>query len=290
MLTSPLTRRPRDLLTVLSTLDGSHPVATHSNKRLFESYAAAVQRRTALGQSLQRAARKEFGYDLNLPPTPLVGASEAAGHEGRTADVLADRLRQFDAAFDEGLRQCPYFARIEYAGPHECVFRYCDATRSYDLQQTIHHIRTHEHHLVQAQERRLTDSGVVLPPKQRRIVRALPQTVYPQLRVVTGLLVLQKEEDGGTVRREHAVGRTLRQTGDAVRKYGPGAARGVAAGAVAAGIVAGLTAVVSAIGASLTAAAGTAIATAAVVAVADPALVIGDLVISGWIEGTEGQP
>ncbi|MBI5760020.1 MAG: hypothetical protein HZA46_16000 [Planctomycetales bacterium] len=282
MLTSPLTRRPRDLLTVLSTLDGPRPVATHSNKRLFESYAAAVQRRAALGQSLQRVSRKEFGYDLNLPPTPLVGASEAAGHEGRTADVLAERLRQFDTAFDEGLRQCPYFARIEYAGPHECVFRYCDATKSYDLQQTIHHIRTHEHHLVQAQERRLTDIGVVLPPKQRRIVRALPQVVYPQLRVVTGLLVLQKEEDGGTVRREHTVGRTLRQTGEAVRKYGSGAARGVAAGAVAAGIVAGVAAMVSAI--------STAVATAAVVAVADPALVIGDLVISGWIEGIEGQP
>jgi hypothetical protein len=142
---------------------------------------------------------------------------------------------------------------------------------------------------VQAQERRLTDLGVVLPPKQRRIVRALPRSVYPQVRIVTGLLVLQKEEDGGTVRREHAVGRTLRQTGEAVRKYGPGAARGVAAGAVAVGIVSGVAALVSAIGASLTAVAVPVVATAAVVAVADPALVIGDLVISGWIEEQEGR-
>ncbi|MBI5760416.1 MAG: hypothetical protein HZA46_18025 [Planctomycetales bacterium] len=226
MLTSPLTRRPRDFLTVLSTLDGPDPVATHSNKRLFKSYAAAVQLRTALGLSLQRMTQKEFGYDLKLPPTPLVGASEAAGHEGRTADVLIDRLRQHGEALNEFLTQCPYFGQVQYTGSHECVFRYCDAQKTYDLRETTHHIHTHEHHLVQARERRLTDSGVVLPPKQRRIVRALPQSLYPHLRVVTGLLVLQKEEDGGTVRREHAVGRTLRQTGDAVRKYGPGAARG----------------------------------------------------------------
>lgn len=289
MIPSPLTRRPRDLLTVLGSLERHHPVATHAKGRLFESFADSVELRSAIALSLQRIARTEFGHDVELPPTPLAEASVAADMDARAADVLVERIMQYDVALDASLRQCPYFGRVEYAGPHECVFRYCDATKTYDALQTTHHIRTHEHHLVQAQERKLSDPQVFLPRKQRRILRLLPKEVYPQVRVVTGLLVLQKEADGGTVRRDHAVGRTLRQVGHAAKTYGRGAARGVAAGAAAAGIVAGLTTLISAVALSWAATAAT-VGTVAVVAAADPALVLGDLVISGWIEEQEGQP
>ncbi len=273
------TRQPRDFLGALSTTGPRRPVAIHSNQRNAKWFAESVNSRREVAMGLANIAWKEFGYRFEVPPLPLISAGIAAGKEGRTAEVLAARLEEFDEKLDSQLRQCPYFGRATYAGPHECVFTFFDATKRHALMQTTHQIVGHEHHLVQVRERKLTDTDVVLPEKQRRMVRALPAILRPNLRIITGLLVLKKEQNAGVIRHDHAVGTGLRRVGRAALKYGPGASAGVAAGAVAAGIVTGVMAMVHA-------AAATA-ATVAVVAVADPALVIGDLVISGWIDGTE---
>lgn len=279
MLTSSLTRQPRNLREVLGAVGPRPPIAVHSNKHVYSWFAEAVGQRRELARGVQQIARSQFGFDLPVPPLPIADAVDAAGVNGRAADVMAERLAQYDNAFDEAMNGCPYFARLEYTGPHECIFRYCDAVTSHGVLDSTHHIHAHEHHLVQTQERRLDDPSVVLPSKQRRIVRQIPATVHRQLRVVTGMLVLMKEQDCGVVRREHAVGRTLRQVAGAARRYGPEAIKGVAAGAAAAGVVAGAVSVIGAIASSM--------AAAAVVAAADPALVIGDLVISGWLEPQE---
>ncbi len=272
MLTSTMSRRPRDLRAVLATLGGRRPIATHSNKALFEWYARSLRERCALAVAIQWITRREFGYDLRVPETPVAGAKVAAGLDGEPVDALEKRLERFDAEFDEALSKCPYLARIEHQGTHECVFRYCDSTKSYDPMQVTYHVRTHEHHLVQTRVRKLTDQDVVLPPKQQQMVAALPTSVLPSVQIITGMLIQQEEGDGGTVVRDHAAGRVMRQAAQAAVKYGPRAVAGVAAGAAAAGLVIGI---------------GTAIKAAtavAIVAAADPAVVIGDLVLSGWLE------
>lgn len=280
MLTSTLTRRPREFHTVLATIGDGPPIASHSNTAVFKWYAQAVQERRSLATAVQRIVRREFGFDLTVPEPLAIDAAAAAGHQGRPLGVAQSRLKQYDTAFEESLQQCPYLGRVEYTGRHECVFRYCDSTKKLDALQIAHHIHTHEHHLVQVRERKLTDPGIVLPPKQQRIVAMLPDCALPHVRIVAGMLVLQKEGDGGTIRRDHVVGRGLRQVGAAAMKYGPATVGGVATGAAAAGIIAGL---VSLIGAAATAATAAA-TTVAIVAATDPAIVLGDLVLSGWIE------
>ena len=154
--------------------------------------------------------------------------------------------------------------------------------------QMTHHIRGHEHHLVNVRERKLSDTELVLPAKQRRIVAHLPDDLLRQMRVITGMLVLQTEQEAVVVHRDHVVGKKLREIGAAARRYGPQALRGAAVGTVAAGGLMSAVAVVSAIGTAIAAALPVAVPAlvtgAVVVAAADPALVIGDVVLSGWLE------
>lgn len=269
-------RRPTSFREAVTKLGPRRPVATHSRKHLAVWNAEVIRRRAQLCRFISRLSQSEFGTPFETPELPIVTADVAAGINGAPVEVMEESLRNFDGLLDQSLYASPFFGRVTFAGEHECTFTYFDSRIRHGIVQTSHEITRHEHHLVQVRIRKLDDRDVKLPRPQRRIVAMLPRDLGPMVRVVTGLLILKKEGDAGTVRHDHAFGRFLRKAGAAAVKYGPGAAVGAGAGA---GIALGAAALFSAISSAASA--------AAVVAVADPALVLGDVVLTGWLEGVQ---
>jgi hypothetical protein len=235
--------------------------------------AESIQARHVLVGCLSKISWQEFGVRVVPPKPPIVTAQIAAGNEGRAADVMFQRMNGFDVAIDATLRESPFFGRVRYVGQRECIFEYFDGTTRQGLMLTTHEIMRHEHHLVQTRERKLTDEDVVLPRKQQRLVQMIPSRFHSQIRIVSGTLILMNERDAGTVTHDHAFGRFLRPASKAAIAYGPKALGGAAIGAATVGATLGIISLLKSAAGAM-----------AVVAVADPALVIGDLVFSGWLE------
>jgi hypothetical protein len=133
------------------------------------------------------------------------------------------------------------------------------------LRNTIRRM-VHQHDLVKARQHKLPAPDVVMPKRAQQILRLVPEAVLPQVRIVTGRLV-QKDEREDSSREE------LTWLGQAL-EGGKRKARQAADAAVA-GIAAAGKAVADATSSALSSA-------NRAIAVADPAIVIGDVCFYGW--------
>jgi hypothetical protein len=301
-------RKQADWPSVLQEL--VRPPLSQSNGRLFDFNAQKVRELSEVAGSLNAIGTRFFGAGLSAPTTPIADASDAAAEN--TAGVIQANLDGMIEQIVEATEAYPYFGKVVFLGQHECKFTFVDSRNTHGLMKTTHNLSVHEHHLIEVRVRRLDDDDVVLPAKQLKMVQMLPDFLLPFVRIVTGTLILTKENEAGTETHEHAVGRGIRQTietidwtsrraveiagktargagalasnatrratnvaanaaslaGQAVKEYGPTVAKGAAV-ITGIGLIGGLLATA---------------AKFAVVAATDPALVIGDLVISGWIE------
>lgn len=285
MLTFSLTRQPRTFAQTANAIAEFRPIATHAASHLFRRYARSYENVTALADSINRIARSEFGYHLQLPPPPMGGAEVAAGLHGRPADFLEERLASYVDQLDGAARACPYFGTVEYLDRRSVRFTYCESTKQTGLFDRTYTVTRKVHDLVDAKECKLTDPDALIPKRQQRLVALLPAAVLPHVRVIRGMLVQVEQHQAGVEVREHALGRGLREAGRIAQTHGPTAAKSALGTAAAVGAVAALYALGTVAIAALAAPAAAVVGTAAVVAIADPAIVIGDLVISGWLEG-----
>jgi hypothetical protein len=266
-----------------------------TNRRLFEFNAQTILELHSVANSFDAIGVKFYGRHISKPTAPISDASVAAADN--TAEVIPESLQGMVRQIVEAVEGYPYYGKVIELGDHECKFQYCNSRNTHGLLNTTHHISAHEHHLIDTRIRKLGDDDVILPAIQAQMVEMLPECLLPYVRIITGTLILQKENEAGTESHEHVVGRTIRRTfetidrgacraaemadqaarkasdvagsaasaaGHAVKEYGPTVAKGAAA-------VTGLAFL------------GGLLATAAnfvVVAMTDPALVIGDVVIS----------
>lgn len=146
--------------------------------------------------------------------------------------------------------------RIEWISEEACRFSFNELrTIRGLLAQTI--VRTsHTHELVQARVHRLPANEIPKPPAAKLLLSMMGAPLREATRVVTGMLVVKGEVATEKLREPTALGRGVEKIGMGVRTL---AAKGKAA---ASGVGSALRGVQ--------------------VALSDPAIVVGDLVLYGW--------
>ena len=255
---------------------GADRVSSFSSRRNAKEHVRAIDTATEIAKAFSKVARDVHGRELPLPPPPQAIAGLGVGGGTAQADALRAGLETYCAVLHKSLQECPCFGRLELLSDDECVFHYSESDKHHGLLQTQFDSEVHRHWLTGIRQRNLDSLEIELPSDQQQIVNCFPKDARRYLTVITGMLVQMQTADGGTVRRDHVVGRTAKAVGRSIRKYGPSAAAGVGAGAASVGAVAGT---VWAIG-SMMAAAAAPIAVAAV----DPAICWGEIVITGYVE------
>jgi hypothetical protein len=186
--------------------------------------------------------------------------------EYRDARIAMERnLRGMCVQFVEDLRGVGC-GRIEWFGEDSCRFDYPVAhVRAGIVANDVTTVR-HTHDLVNARQHKLPAVDVPRPQIVDTIIAKLPSAVLPHLRIVSGLEVAKRSRMEGNCQQPSAFGKHLLDLGFMTPSFSP-AIPGVGALSEAPTRIAACAAAV-----------GRAVA----VALADPALCWGDLVLIGW--------
>ena len=258
-----------------------------SDSKDFRSYPEACHRLMTVAIALRMILSKYFGKDLKLPVLPIVGAMNGS-HE-----LMEAALHAFCAELVQNLISAGC-GKMLWHDKTRCSFDFPEAKFSYSLfKRKVTTVRC-RHDLVDARQHILPCS-VRRPPVVDQIIAAFPSPLVRHLRIVTGMEVVKSH----AVESEHSGLNKFGQfVQDAAKKAGVAAnAAGNAVTSAANSAGRGLNAAKNAIeknpnvvaGVVGAAAAGglgywllTAATVAAQVAIVDPALVLGDIVLCGW--------
>jgi hypothetical protein len=272
----------------------------HSDAQLFTNYAGAANRFASIGNGLEKLCREHLDFELQPPVVEGLGAGTAALPYTESVGQLELRIQ---IAIDELVRRLdvPQLGRIEWSDPESCRFTFFEVRRDRGiLRNTVKRV-AHTHELVKARQHRLPAEEIAMPAKAQAIIKAIPEPLLPQVRIITGLEVLKSEHEDSRRQELTRVGRALdsgkRRALDAVdslaaggraaamkardtvssEEFQRGAAKAAAVGLAA---VAG-GAILGGIYSALTAAASVA-SVAVPLAIADPAIVLGEFCVFGW--------
>jgi hypothetical protein len=210
----------------------------------------------------------ELGYcrQWRLPQNAVladVGAmdlDDARYDLGRRHQELIDLVAGNFQRDLEAAAQANKVGRIQWLGDRACRFDYFDTERSRTLTRIHERTVKHSHELVDARRVRLPAWSVRKPKRCREIIRVMPPWMQKHSYIVTGRQILARRENiretdtpNELAAAAHWVGRKFRQAGQQVIHSGAGALRAVSR-------VPEITMAV----------------------LRDPALVIGDFVLTGW--------
>jgi hypothetical protein len=262
-------KKPQTMRAVMRRASGFRAPTHRSQERQFEAYAKFCDFYEKLRVNVTQVGAKHLGVTLNFPSPPVLGAQFAGRSYEKTQAAIEQSV---DDAADRFREECVRNG-LGVVTPGEdgdsYTFLYHDVHQRKGLFRHVITRRPHESVVVHGRVRRLDDRDVTLPPGGQAIVDALLPELRPELRVVVGAQVATAT-GADEVRNELTpFGRKLLTGGKVAAKAGAVAAVGAAA--------------VAAIGLLGAAGVGAGMALATVF-VADPALILGDLVFFGWEE------
>ncbi len=237
----------------------------HNDEHLFTAYAEATERFASICSGLQRICKDYADCQFTVPEIAAFDASVAALPYNDTLQLMVDRLGEAQAALVAALDD-PRFGRVTWSDDESCRFTYFEPLRERGvLRNTIRRI-VHQHDVVDARQHKLPASGVVIPKRGRQIIAAIPAPLQRYARVITGLEVRKEEREDSSRKERTWLGQALANGGRQLSSAKAAAALGLAAAGGA--LVAGATGALSRISSAL--------------AVADPAIVIGEVCLYGW--------
>lgn len=192
---------------------------------------------------------------ISTPTIEPAGASIASLSYAEATEELRRGLRSAFAKLAASARATKV-GRVEWMSEDACRFSFNDVrTIRGLLAHTI--VRTsHTHELVRTRVHRLPANEIPKPHAAKVLLSKMGEPLREATRVVTGMLVVKGEEATEKLREATALGRGVEKISMGVRML---AAKGKAAAAGVGKAVSGLQ-----------------------VALSDPAIVVGDLVLYGW--------
>ena len=290
----PSQQKKAALSVLVESLDFHKPLLSNSAK-LFTQYDDVGQRLQETASAFQSILRKHYRKSFELPPPlPVFRSAEAS-------DQLFHRMEAAVTRGCEALTQNLHAAglgSIVWHDDESCTFDYPEMhiKRGWTTNTFTHSRQTHD--LVKARQNRVEQ--VKCPALAEAIISELPAFVRPHLRIVTGLEVIKGVDQEGQETELNGFGQFLqgaKETGTAAgnaalsvgKSVGRGAVKAApyaAAAAAGVGLAVGTAAAVIAAGpAVMGALSAAAIATGLMgVAVVDPALCFGNVVLTGWEE------
>ena len=243
-------------------------MASPNRTENLRAFRRAEQRVRSVAGQLQRMLRA-VGYEASWElPTKVIGA-EIGSYERQEAQEELRRWHQefvetLTASFRRDLEQAAetnLVGRIEWLGDHACRFDFFEKERSRGL--TTNRTRTvqHTHELIDARKARLPAYRVKQPARCKVLIRAMPVWMQKHAYIVTGTQIAanldqvdEREEPNELVETARWLTRSVRSGAQAVRDSGRQIGRRVNRLASSIEIL------------------------------KDPALVIGDYVLTGWEE------
>ncbi len=257
--------------------------------------ADAHDRLSGLERGMKTVLKREFAKDIALT-TPGVIRPDGTGYDKTLAAITSDIRRRCDQ-FSESMYGSG-FGRIQWLSPSTCRFDYPELHIEKGILKKKYTTTRHVHELVDARQHKLPALDVKRPAIVNRIISTIPSDLHRHLRIVTGLEVVKGSAVESEETRLTGLGQVVYGTRDAVVEGAQRVAHGAAAvgraltsdqakaAARTAGMVVGGTVLGAAALAGATALAfvGAALLPVALigVAVGDPCLVLGDLVLVGW--------
>lgn len=237
----------------------------HGDRQLFTHYAQAAERYTRIGSGLKLLCRDFLDFQILPPKLHAFDAEIAALPFANTQEVMETRLRQAIAALAETL-DVPQVGRVVFTDNESCRFSYYDVVREHGiLRNTIRRV-AHLHDIVKARLHKLPADNVAIPKRGQEIIRAIPSLLHPYTRVITGLEIQKQSREDSSRQELTWAGRALSGSKRHLKNTG-----------------AVVTTSFSAAGAALLAGLGSALAAATTpLAIADPAIVIGEVCLYGW--------
>ena len=270
-------------------LDFEKPIFP-SNVKLYQKYAASSERLKEAGNRVRTVVREKYEKDFSPPVLPVVRAAAKMDRE-ELFGVMDENVRQACDTFSKNLLECG-FGTIEWKDDETCQFTFPEIRVSYGLTTKTVERFMHRHELVGARQHKLPALDVKRPKFVDEVILSLPPYLHPHLRIVTGLEVVKAERRVATEQGLNQFGKFLKGVQDTAVEAGEGAMRVVRSSEFRTGAaIAGGTVAVAAAGigiaslismfpmASALAALGT---MGTVVAIADPALCLGHIVLCGW--------
>lgn len=266
----------------------------------------AHRRLSGLERGLRTVLQREFAKNIALTTSGVISPTTASYDE--TLSAITSDISRRCAEFSETLYGSG-FGRIEWLTPSTCRFDYAQLHIAKGILTKKYTTIRHVHDLVDARQHKLPALDVRRPAIVDRIIYMIPSDLHKHLRIVTGLEVVKGSGVESEETKLTGLGQIVYGTRDAVvdgaHRVADGVTKGaqyVAGGAAAvgraltsdqakaaartAGIVVGGTAVGAAAlaGTAALAFVGAALLPIALVGVAmgDPCLVLGDLVLVGW--------
>jgi hypothetical protein len=267
-----------------------------SDKKLFTQYPIATGQVSNTVLGMRAMFHRHFGKELEVPRMSLVESSQAIGGPAETRKLMDASLRLFCESVVENLVKAGC-GRIVWHDDTRCSFDYPEAKITKTLTKRIITTVRHRHDLVDARQHKLP-CDVPRPRTVDMIIREIPSVLHPYLRVVTGLEMVKSSIPEGQSEELNGFGRFLQGAGAAASngmaaaaKFASNgmdtAARIAKSGIDTAGRIAGDANVQSGVatvaGVAALGGIGYWLATiAAQVAILDPALCLGDVVLCGW--------
>lgn len=240
-----------------------------SKEKLYANYSAAYDRLLQLGMAIQLILSRDHSKPFKPPKLRLVRAG---------ALTFQELFEDMNIAVFEGCQELTNrlreagFGNIEWYDEDTCTFDYPVSAFTYGLtSKTVDRYKA-THDLVKARQHKLPALDIKRPKAVDKLIAGLPAFVHPHLRIVTGLEVVKTWDHVGTENGLNDFGKFLQGAKDEA------AAMAKSAKVRTAAAVAGLAAVGAAIGSFM----ATAGPIAAQVAIADPAVVLGNVVFCGW--------
>jgi hypothetical protein len=245
-------------------VDFRRPIV-HNDRHLFTQYAQAAERFARIGSGLKVLCRDFLDFQIAPPEIHAFEASAAALPYSDTVDVMEYRFQQAIATLATALN-VPQLGRVTWSDDESCQFTYYDVVWDYGILRNNVRRVAHQHDVVKARLHKLPADDVPMPKRGREILRAIPAPLHPYTRVITGLEVRKLEREESSRQESTWLGKTLSRGKRQLKTTGT---------AVAAGLSAAGAAVLTGIGGALS------LATAPL-AIADPAIVVGELCLFGW--------
>jgi hypothetical protein len=240
----------------------------------FKQYGAAAARGSAIGREMQDILRTFFHMDCTIPQLPPV--SPGANGDGSVVlqSTMQENLRTFAAQL-AAQWDCSRIGRIEMLAEDACRFTYCDFADLGGILTRSYSVVRHQHRVVNARFHRADAMLTITIPQRASAMLARLRLLSPYARIVTGMEVVKGSEHAETFQERTALGRKVDQVIGGAKDAGKAFVDSGAAAAT--GVALGIGALAAGAGWLLSGLAGL-----AAVAMADPALIIGDRVLFGW--------
>jgi hypothetical protein len=236
----------------------------HDDKHAFRAYAQAVGRLTEISVGLQKICKRYADFDLTVPEVAALGTEAAALPRTETRQLMVARLSDAKTALAAAL-DVSQFGRATWPDDESCRFTFFEPVWERGILRNKVRRIAHQHDLVDARERKLPVQDIVIPKRGREIIALIPAPLQRYTRVITGLEVRKEEREASNREEATWLAQALKSGARQLGRAKTAAAMGLAAagGALVAGTT-GLSRISKAL------------------AVADPAIVIGEVCLFGW--------